>query len=184
MDTKIIESMLLKNPTYSSSWIENAAKLIANFGYDESDLTDFCSEQLELIVGAHDFNVKNPDNTVDVTYIANPKLNATQMRLMLAGQQNKISVEKLTELINENIPYAVSNYTVQAAIDGKDMSKYTHDYSPDQVYEIYAGITNGLDVSIYDKSDIDPATMGLIRHALEIGKTVDYVPETGLVVIK
>lgn len=182
---KVLESQLIKNPKYSSGWIENASKIIANSDtFIEEELAKFDAEQLDVINAALDYNEKNKDDGVNVDAIANPELNATQMRLMFAGMQNKLSVSLLKKLISKNIPYAVSNYIVQAAIDGQDLSKYISGYEPDQVYEIYAGIHNGVDVSVYDDPHISAGMMGLMRHALELGLSASLDFNTSVLTIK
>lgn len=175
MNEKVIESQLIKNPKYSSSWIKSAAKILASSDvFIEDELAKFDAEQLGIIVSAIEFNEKNKDNAVDIASIANPDLNATQMQLMFVGQQNKITVSALKTMVSKNIPYAVSNYVVQAAIEGKDMLKYLHGYEPDQVYEIYAGLHNGVDVSDYDNTCLSSSVMGLIRHAKELRMSMSY----------
>lgn len=184
MDTKVIESALVMNPKYSSDWISTAAKLIANYNYSEEQLTDFCTEQLDVINSAHEYNTKNKDNKLDISVILNPRLNATQMRLLIAGQQNGISVETLSTLVNENIPYAISNYIVQGHIEGFNMSNYVKGYTTDQVYEIYAGLHNGIDINAYAHPEISADIMGLMRHAIELGKSVTLDLNTQNLIIR
>ena len=103
---------------------------------------------------------------------------------MFIGQQNKIAVNILKTMISKDIPYAVSNYAVQGTIEDKDMLKYVHGYDPDQVYEIYAGLHNGLDVSDYDDASISSNIMGLIRHAKELGLSVNFDSDKKEIIIK
>lgn len=181
MDAKVIESRLLRNPKYSSNWIETAAKILsASTMFTEKDLTNYNAEQLDILNGAIEFNAKADEAArVSIPAIARPELNATQMRLMLAGLQNKVPVEFLNKAITTETPYATSNYLIQGYIDGFNMSKYFKGYDNDQIYEIYAGFRNKVDVTKYDKPGISSDVMGLIRHALEIKKniTVDIKSE-------
>lgn len=185
MNEKVIESFLLRNSKYSSAWIKSATKILTSSDvFIEEELAKFDAEQLGIIVAALEFNEKNKDNTVDIASIANSELNATQMQLMFIGQQNKIAVNILKTMISKDIPYAVSNYAVQGTIEGKDMLKYVHGYDPDQVYEIYAGLHNGLDVSDYDDASISSNIMGLIRHAKELGLSVSFDSDKKEITIK
>lgn len=175
MNEKVIESYLIRNPKYSSAWIKSATKILANSDiFIEEELAMFDAEQLGIIVAALEHNEKNKDGRVDISSIANSELNATQMQLMFIGQQNKIAVNILKTMISKDIPYAVSNYVIQGTIEGKDMLKYVHNYDPDQVYEIYAGLHNGIDVSNYDDASISSNIMGIIRHAKELGMNAAF----------
>lgn len=185
MNEKVIESFLLRNSKYSSAWIKSATKILTSSDiFIEEELAKFDAEQLGIIVAALEFNEKNKDNMVDIASIANSELNATQMQLMFIGQQNKIAVNILKTMISKDIPYAVSNYAVQGTIENKDMLKYVHGYDPDQVYEIYAGLHNGLDVSDYDDVSISSNIMGLIRHAKELGLSVSFDSDKKEITIK
>lgn len=185
MDVKVIEAKLLRNPKYSSAWVENAAKILANTNvFVEETLAKCSSEQLEIINAALEYNTKN-ENKVSILDIADTSLNATQMRLIFAGQQNHVSIATLKQLVNKDIPYVISNYAVQAAIEGHDMSKYVNGlYDNDQVYEIYAGLHNGIDVSCYDNTNISANIMGLMRHASELGFISEYDETTKSISIK
>ena len=185
MDKKIIESRLLRNPKYSSAWVETAAKILTSSNtFTEEKLAEFNAEQLEIINAAIEYNEKAAEDArASIMDIANPELNATQMRLILAGQQNKIPIAFLKTVVSKDIPYATSNYIVQAAVDGYDMAKYVKGYNNDQVYEIYAGVHNNVDINVYDKPEINADIMGLVRHALEIDKAVSIDMESGKVTI-
>lgn len=172
--TKKYENELLINPIYSSSWINQAAKIMAEFDQQESFLKPFNTEQLEVIYDALKFINDNGSKYIDINDIANPAFNETQMRLILTGYIRDIPVEILAKFVGSKIPYAKSNYLIQAYIDGFDMSDYIN-YSHEQIYEIYAGFINKVDFKLYDKSYIPSKVMGLIRHALEIGaESVSY----------
>lgn len=172
--TKKYENELLTNPIYSSSWINQAAKIMAEFDQQESFLKPFNTEQLEVIYDALKFINDNDSRYIDINDIANPAFNATQMRLILTGYIRDIPVEVLAKFVGPRISYAKSNYLIQAYIDGFDMSDYIN-YSHEQIYEIYAGFINKVDFKLYDKSYIPSKVMGLIRHALEIGvESVSY----------
>lgn len=184
MDAKLLESKLLKNPMYGSTWIDLAVKILTGSNMlSESKLAEFDAEQLDIINAAIEYNKKNEDKPIDITILCDPKLNATQMRLIFAGQQNGVPDDILKNIVNPETPYATSNYILQALIDGYNMLKYVKGYDNDQVYEIYAGLHNKLDIGIYDNPNIDAKTMGIIRHALEVGKKVEYDIETKKITI-
>ena len=56
-------------------------------------------------------------------------------------------------------------------IDGYDLTEYI-DYETDQLYEIFAGTQTKIDYKIYANKDIPAESMGVIRHALEVGMNV------------
>lgn len=172
--TKQYENELLNNPDYSSSWINQAAKIMAEFDKDEAFLKPFNTEQLDVIYDALKYINNNGSGYIDINDIANPAFNATQMSLVLTGYIRDIPIEILAKFISPNIPYAKSNYLVQAYIDGFNMTDYIN-YDHEQIYEIYAGFMNKVDFKLYDKSYISAKIMGLIRHALEIGaESISY----------
>lgn len=184
MDAKALETRLLQNPKYGSTWIDLAVKILTGSNMlSESKLAEFDAEQLDIINAAIEYNKKNEDKPIDITVICDKNLNATQMRLIFAGQQNNVPDNVLKTIVNSDTPYATSNYVLQALIDGYDMLKYLKGYDNDQVYEIYAGLHNKIDVSKYDNASIDAGTMGIIRHCLEVGKDVDYDAEAGKITV-
>lgn len=184
MDAKALETRLLENPKYGSTWIELAVKILTGSNMlSEAKLAEFDAEQLDIINAAIEYNKKNEDKPIDITVLCDSKLNATQMKLIFAGQQNGIPDEALKTIVNAETPYATSNYVLQALIDGYDMIKYLKGYDHDQVYEIYAGLHNKIDVSSYDDPSIDATTMGIIRHGLEVGKKVEYDAEAGKITV-
>jgi hypothetical protein len=104
--------------------------------------------------------------------VEDPRLNATQMRLMIAGWTNNIPRKVLYRCINEDVPYEVANYVLQAYIEGYDISEYVtvnSGFNVDQIYEIYCGLHNKIDATRYAKAEIPAKTMGVIRHFLELG---------------
>lgn len=174
---KCIESALLKDPRFSSSWINTAKKIISEYNWDTNELAKYNSEQIEVIYDSLAVveNKKDLNNEMDILY--DPKLNATQMRLLLTAISKGLKKDDLKIYADPNLAYAKSNYLLQALIDGIDMSKYI-DYDNEQIYEIYAGIVNNVDITKYDDINISAKKMGIIRHALEIKLDVVYDKNT------
>lgn len=180
LNEKKVETELLRNPKYSSQWITSAAELIANYDYGREYLERYSADQLESILKAEKYNSSN--KKIDIIVMLNPLLNSTQMELIYAALCNDVPIDIITKAINKDIPYSVSNYVVQAWLDGADMIKYI-DYDPDQVYEIYAGIHNGVDINKYDNKLISAELMGIIRHALECNFNAIYNFDTNEILI-
>ena len=92
------------------------------------------------------------------------------MQILITGYNNGLTTEQLQPYFNPEIPYVKSNWIVTGLIEGLDLTGYDIDaYNKDQLYEIYAGKKDGVDVSIYDKEDIPAESMALARHALILG---------------
>jgi hypothetical protein len=84
MDAKALETRLLENPKYGSTWIELAVKILTGSNMlSEAKLAEFDAEQLDIINAAIEYNKKNEDKPIDITVLCDSKLNATQMRLIL-----------------------------------------------------------------------------------------------------
>lgn len=185
MLTKQIENDLITNPKYSSTWISVAAKLMAEFCLSEDILVDLNTEQLEIIYDLEKYISTHPDyhilDIVEREYFS--KYNATQLRLILTAYMKEVPAEIITKFIAPEIPYAKSNYLIQAYIDGYDMSSYI-DFDHEQIYELYAGYVNNVDTSKYDKIDISAEKMGIIRHALELKMDPIYDEETKTITIQ
>lgn len=163
MKNDAIVTKMLRNPKHSSEWINIASEIVADYDFTEEELTPFNTDQLKVILNsAKKYGAEKTRN------FAKPELNSTQMQIYFAGYDNNLDDEILQQFIKPEIPYNVSDYVVQAWIDGHDMRKYL-DYDPEQIYEIFAGFVNGIDVSKYDDKNINAVIMGLIRHALECG---------------
>lgn len=190
IDSKKIEKVqneLLKNPKYSSDKISILADLTTNYEYfystktiiNDVSLEDFNESQLEVIKSAAkyfaDNNIHVPTN---IEYIADPKLNATQMQLKFIAVQNNVPYDIINKIIDPDIPYASSKYVLDAYIDGYDITDYIH-YDPEQIFEISAACYTGIDYHEFADTDITAETMGLIRHAMSLGFTCDYDYGTG-----
>lgn len=175
----IIKHELSLNPSYDYDWVCTAASILSKEldGFTEENLKLFNAAQLTQLKAAVDKNV-------DLAYkLSANTLNATQMQLIILGYDNGVSMEYLEKLIDPSIPFNTLNYIVQAIIDGyTDMIDYIN-FDADQVCEIYAAHKDEIDYSIFDKKEIDAASMALIRHALNIGFDVS-VDEAYNIIIK
>lgn len=167
MNEKELELKLLDNPKYSSGWIQNATHLMCKCGFSEAELSKYDTEQLQLIVSVFTSAEQNPEIWIDG--FLNPELNATQMQILLTGYSHNLTTEQLKPYFDPSIPYAKSNWAIAALAEGFDISEYIEDYDKDQIYEIYAGKKDGIDVTVYDKVDIPAEKMSLAHHALVLG---------------
>ena len=168
MSEKELELQLLDNPKYSSSWIKSAVHLMTKCNMKEEELIQYDAEQLQFIVSA--FNFAEQNNDVYIEGFLNPELNATQMQLLFKGYSNGLTTEQLKPYFNPDIPYIKTNWAITALSEGFDMTKYIEeDYNKDQIYEIYAGKKDNIDISIYDSIDIPAERMAIARHALVLG---------------
>ena len=168
MNEKELELLLLDNPKYSSGWIQNATHLITKCGLTEEEVNKFDTEQLQLIVSMFTSAEQNPE--IWIGGFLNPNLNATQMQILLTGYSHGLTTKQLQPYFNPEIPYVKSNWAITALTEGFDIGEYiNNEYDKDQIYEIYAGKKDGIDVSVYDKIDIPAEMMAIARHALVLG---------------
>lgn len=97
-------------------------------------------KQMEMII-------MGLEKELDVSFYADPKFNLVQMREI----KNLLEYNKVK---NTNL----------------DVSKIAKArYSANQMYEIKAGLVNGIDTTLYERPDLDSDQMQLIRIALEKG---------------
>lgn len=165
---KELQLTLLENPKYSSGWVENAVHLMLKCNLKEEELNKFDTEQLQLIISVFTSAEQNPE--IWIGGFLNPKLNATQMQVLLTGYSHGLTTEQLNRYFNPDIPYIKSNWAISALAEGFNIDKYVdEDYDKDQIYEIYAGIKDGVDVSVYDKKDIPAEKMAIAHHAMTLG---------------
>lgn len=170
---KKIEMELLKNPKYSSGWIDNASHLITNCGLTEEEVSKFDTEQLQLIVSV--FTSAQNNNEIWIDGFLNPELNATQMQILLTGYSHGLTTEQLKPYFNPTISYIKSNWAVSALAEGFDMGPYIiNGYDEDQIYEIYSGKKDGVDISLYDCIKIPSEKMAIARHALNLGLEIHF----------
>lgn len=167
MNEKELEMKLLDNPKYSSGWIQNATHLMTKCGLTEEELNKFDTEQLQLIVSMFTSAEQNPE--IWIGGFLNPELNATQMQILLTGYSHGLTTEQLQPYFNPEVPYVKSNWAISALAEGFDLTDYIDTYDKDQIYEIYAGKKDGIDISVYDKLDISAEKMAIARHALVLG---------------
>ena len=79
----------------------------------------------------------------------------------------------MVRFLNSNIPYAKSNYAIQAICEGfTGITEYLNDFNANQIAEIYAGMKDGVDYKIYAKPEYSAELMNLIRHAMVTGINV------------
>lgn len=175
-----INEFLVNNPYLSSKWIACAKDLVINSKYNIDDLLyKYNTEQLEILK-----KITNDEKYNSVVHISDIEernkfiletfysgLNATQMELLYTAVINGLDFNKACSIVKPDIPYIKLNYILQAMIDGYDLTEYI-DYETDQLYEIFAGTQTKIDYKIYANKDIPAESMGVIRHALEVGMNV------------
>ena len=175
-----INEFLVNNPYLSSKWIACAKDLVINSKYNIDDLLyKYNTEQLEILKKitndekynsiVHISDIEERNKFILETFYSG--LNATQMELLYTAVINGLDFNKACSIVKPDIPYVKLNYILQAMIDGYDLTEYI-DYETDQLYEIFAGTQTKIDYKIYANKDIPAESMGVIRHALEVGMNV------------
>ena len=166
---------LIQNPEYDSDWVGEASKILTNqlIELSEADLVKFNALQLSI------FNMiieskKDDDTKVKViNTLMESDLNATQMRLYWIGIDHGLSENIMARFLDKNIPYAKSNYSIQALVDGyTGITEYLDDFNANQIAEIFTGMKDGIDYKIYAKPEYPADMMNLIRHAMATGFNV------------
>lgn len=173
MNQEEILRELQNNPNLSDPWISAVMAAIKDglIEYNEN-LTMYTADQI-----AEYANIKSHMDILsddDFSKLTNPNLNSSQMKIALVSLINKIPSDIVWKIVAEDIPYSISNYVSQAYLEGFDMTKYVHGYTVDQVYQIYAGLKTGVDVTKYDYDTIPAEIMEFIRHALILGLDARY----------
>lgn len=175
-----VNEFLINNPYLSSKWIACAKDLVINSKYNIDDLLyKYNAEQLEILKKitndekynsiVHISDIEERNKFILETFYSG--LNATQMELLYTAVINGLDFNKACSIVKPDIPYVKLNYILQAMIDGYDLTEYI-DYETDQLYEIFAGTQTKIDYKIYANKDIPAESMGVIRHALELGMNV------------
>jgi hypothetical protein len=175
-----INEFLVNNPYLSSKWIACAKDLVINSKYNIDDLLyKYNTEQLEILKKitndekynsiVHISDIEERNKFILETFYSG--LNATQMELLYTAVINGLDFNKACSIVKPDIPYVKLNYILQAMIDGYDLTEYIN-YETDQLYEIFAGTQTKIDYKIYANKDISAESMGVIRHALEVGMNV------------
>lgn len=165
---------LIKNPKYDSDWIAEAAKALADekCPLEVSDLAELNALQIMVINEVLSSKDKEPEEITKIiqTLFNNRNLNATQMRLYWVGLKNGLSENIMSRFLNPNIPYAKSNYVIQAICDGfTGITEYIDDYDTNQIAEIYAGMKDGVEYKLYANPRFSSEFMNLVRHAMLTG---------------
>ena len=167
---------LINNPKYDSDWVAEAAKILSNEDnpLTEGELAELNALQLSVIneILASDKSTDDKNDIIN-TLFGYKDLNATQMRLYWIGLKNGLNNNIMVRFLNSNIPYAKSNYAIQAICEGfTGITEYLNDFNANQIAEIYAGMKDGVDYKIYAKPEYSAELMNLIRHAMVTGINV------------
>ena len=167
---------LINNPKYDSDWVAEAAKILSNEDnpLTEGELAELNALQLSVLneILASDKSTDDKNDIIN-TLFGYKDLNATQMRLYWIGLKNGLNNNIMVRFLNSNIPYAKSNYAIQAICEGfTGITEYLNDFNANQIAEIYAGMKDGVDYKIYAKPEYSAELMNLIRHAMVTGINV------------
>lgn len=112
----------------------------------------------------------------DINYVLNSMYNQTQLQIISQSTKD-ISLDWIEEHLPPSVPYKKMEWILVGISKGysyfKDNVCYlVTNYRHEQIYEIYAGFESGVDVSIYDSSNIPASVMRTVRFALEQGLDV------------
>ena len=180
------QAKLLANPKFSSEWVKLGTEIIDTYNVPLEAIEDLSVEQLNVAKDIYDYidgTLSDDDDEDELiaeknakyknilnTILYKNKYNATQMQIIFIMCKSEADVELIESLMDNTIPYGIMDYVGKGIIDGhKDMIKYIKGYSLNQVYEIYAGYVEGVDVSSYADVETPAEIMGVIRHLLQLG---------------
>ena len=180
---------LIENPKYTSDWINEASKILANEKnkFNEENLSYFDALELNVMNDILDSDYNDIESVLNTLFIENNGLNATQMKLYWTGIYKGLLAGKMKKFLDPSIPYAKSNYAIQALLDGYDeILDYIDDYNPSQIAEIYSGMKDGINYKLYAKPELSSDVMNLVRHALcvEDAHTTINLNNGGIIVVK
>lgn len=167
-EEEMIQLQLINNPAYDSDWVVIAAKILAREGNDitEEDLAKFSASKLSLFNEILESDDHDKATSVVKTLLAHEDLNDTQMRLYWTGINKGLTENIMEQFLDASIPYAKSNYIIQAILDGfTGITEYI-DFNAAQITEIYAGMKDGVDYKQYAMKNVPAEYMNLARHAL------------------
>lgn len=167
-EEEMIQLQLINNPAYDSDWVAIAAKILAREDNDitEEDLAKFSASKLSLFNEILESDDHDKAASVVKTLLAHEDLNDTQMRLYWTGINKGLTENIMEQFLDASIPYAKSNYIIQAILDGfTGITEYI-DFNAAQITEIYAGMKDGVDYKQYAMKNVPAEYMNLARHAL------------------
>lgn len=174
----VISNKLMARNDYTNEFISAAAELMSEYGYDIDTCNLFPDHELKVILDAEKYLKDKPNSEYNIKELIALD-NATKMELCLTSWMKNIPNDIIKKYLSVDIPFIYSNYALQGYIDKHaDFSKYMKQtdsitremvYNIDQFYEIFAGISSGIDVSIYDDPSYDAKLMLTIRTALTSG---------------
>lgn len=168
------QMFLIQNPKYDSDWIGEAAKILSNKEniFTEDDLANFNALQLMVMneILSSGKSTEEIESVLKILFIDNANLNATQMRLYWVGRKNGLTEDVMNKFLDPEIPYAKSNYAIQAITEGfTGIIEYLDHFDASQIAEIYTGMKDGIDYKIYAKPQYTAEFMNFIRHAIMTG---------------
>lgn len=167
-EEEMIQLQLINNPAYDSDWIAFAARILAkeSDNITEKDLAKLSASKLSLFNEILESDDHDKAISVIKTLLLHNDLNDTQMRLYWTGINKGLTENIMEQFLDASIPYAKSNYIIQAILDGfTGITEYI-DFDAAQITEIYAGMKDGIDYKQYAMKMVPAEYMNLARHAL------------------
>lgn len=176
---------MLMDASLTSDWIDATAKVFETFKVSDHSILDFkafTGTQVGMMIEL----ARYLDNDIDKTFVWMQQMpyNDTQLQLILKVLKAGVPIEKLYNLVDPSVPYAVMNYIFAGIVDGYNQledPKYL-EYDQDQLCEIYSGLKDGIDISLFDNKSIPSEKMAIIRHAITIGLKVEIGDENKLTI--
>lgn len=155
--------------------IENMDLIILKYGFDEgvkSVLLEAAEQNINLaeyaINGYDEWQLRCLKSAIqkklDLTHLLNKSLNFYQMQELIRALAKGVDI---SDYADPNISYIeMMGHTVSKLRDVNVKHYFMQDYTDDQLYEILAGIENGIDVSQYEGVEVDADTMNAVKSSL------------------
>lgn len=175
---------LLTNPALTSDWIQAATDVVEQYP-ENIVLDDLNALSAQQILMMNEF-IKYFDNNIELVlaFYHEHNYNETQLQVILQALCKNLTIDKINEVVDEEVPYATMNWLLAAVAEGYDQFEdpIYRNYHPDQLQEVFSGLKDGIEVSDYDRVDMDSKKMQVIRHARCVGLTVEIDEEMKLTI--
>ena len=184
-------NVLLSVPAYDSEWLDKVSSILAyeqipsgteeSFELSFEFLETLDAGQVAVIADSieHNCTVANSGegNMIDLLRVTDGlqgRLNATQMRLIMLGYIKGATKEAIELASDPMLPYAYSNYLIQASIDGFDISEYVKErYSISKIEAICLALSSGItNIGDFITKDLAAEEISLIATALHAEEEV------------
>ena len=178
-----IKDILDRNPAYDAGWVDAASDILsANPDYNEDYLAKFTAEKLMILKQA----LESYKADIEFLNLIKPELNVTQLQILMTAKSNNVDNKWLSVLSNPAIAYQKANYIAQGMVNGYNMADIIDitQFDSDQIYEIFAGIESNVDYNKYLDKKYPAEIMGIIRHALQLGLSIDVTNDELIVPLR